>query len=150
MPISVYLDVCCLQRPFDDLSQVRVRLEAEAVALILSYVEENRIRLFSSEAIEYEVNQITNQRRANRVQAIMMLASHRIASDEFVVARAAEMTDFGFAALDALHLACAEASEASVFLTTDDKLLKRALRLRAQLSISTANPVTWLQETEIP
>lgn len=150
MPISVYLDVCCLQRPFDDLSPVRVRLEAEAVVLILSYVEENRIRLYSSEAIEHEVNQITNQRRANRVQAIMMLASHRIASDEFVFARAAKITNLGFAALDALHLACAEAGEASVFLTTDDKLRKRALRLRAQLSISTANPVTWLQETEIP
>ena len=147
MPLSVYLDVCCLQRPFDDLSQVRVRLEAEAVALILSYVEENRISLYSSEVIEYEVNQITNQRRANRVQAIIMLASRRIISDEIIVARAAEITNLGFAALDALHLACAETAKASVFLTTDDKLLKRTLRLRAQLSISTANPLTWLQET---
>ncbi len=150
MPISVYLDVCCLQRPFDDLSQVRVRLEAEAVALILSYVEENRISLCSSEAIEYEVNQITNQRRANRVQAIIMLASRRLASDEIVVTRAAEIKKFGFTALDALHLACAESGGVSVFLTTDDKLLKRALRLRPKLSISAANPLTWLQETEIP
>lgn len=150
MPLSVYLDVCCLQRPFDDLSQVRVRLEAEAVALILSYVEENRISLYSSEVIEYEVNQITNQRRANRVQAMIMLASRRIAPDEFIVARAAEITNLGFAALDALHLACAEIGKASVFLTTDDRLLKRALRYRAQVSISTANPLTWLQETEIP
>jgi hypothetical protein len=30
----VYLDVCCLNRPLDDSSQDRIRLEAEAVLLI--------------------------------------------------------------------------------------------------------------------
>lgn len=30
----IYLDVCCLQRPFDDQRQTRIRLEAEAVKLI--------------------------------------------------------------------------------------------------------------------
>jgi len=31
----VYLDVCCLNRPFDDQSQDRIHLESEAVLLIL-------------------------------------------------------------------------------------------------------------------
>jgi hypothetical protein len=29
-PMRVYLDNCCFNRPFDDQSQARVRLEAEA------------------------------------------------------------------------------------------------------------------------
>jgi len=28
--MRVYLDICCLKRPFDDQSQERVRLESEA------------------------------------------------------------------------------------------------------------------------
>ena len=33
--MKVYLDACCLNRPFDDQTQPRVRLEAEAISLIL-------------------------------------------------------------------------------------------------------------------
>jgi hypothetical protein len=36
---KISLDVCCLQRPFDDQSQARVRLESEAVILILAQFE---------------------------------------------------------------------------------------------------------------
>ena len=31
----IYLDVCCLNRPFDDQAQERVRLESEAVKSVL-------------------------------------------------------------------------------------------------------------------
>jgi hypothetical protein len=31
----IYLDVCCLNRPFDDQCQERIRLESEAILLIL-------------------------------------------------------------------------------------------------------------------
>ena len=34
--MRVYLDVCCLNRPFDDLSQKRVYAEAEAVDVFLT------------------------------------------------------------------------------------------------------------------
>ncbi len=34
--VKVYLDVCCLNRPFDDQRQSRIRLESEAVLLILA------------------------------------------------------------------------------------------------------------------
>lgn len=36
MEFLIYLDVCCLNRPFDDQTQERIRLEAEAVRLILA------------------------------------------------------------------------------------------------------------------
>jgi hypothetical protein len=33
----IYADVCCLNRPLDDLQQSRVKLEAEAMLSILLY-----------------------------------------------------------------------------------------------------------------
>jgi hypothetical protein len=33
---KIYLDTCCLNRPFDDRSQERVRREAEAVLTVLA------------------------------------------------------------------------------------------------------------------
>lgn len=36
MEFLIYLDVCCLNSPFDDQTQERIHLEAEAVMLILN------------------------------------------------------------------------------------------------------------------
>ena len=38
--ISIYLDVCCLNRPFDDQSQPRIHLESEAILTILAQCEQ--------------------------------------------------------------------------------------------------------------
>jgi len=46
----------------------------------------------------------------------------------------------------ALHLACAEQRQVDVFLTTDDRLLRRAQRL--SISITVENPLIWLVSTE--
>lgn len=35
--MKVYLDVCCLNRPFDDQTQDRIRIESESILTILSY-----------------------------------------------------------------------------------------------------------------
>ena len=53
--LKIYLDVCCLQRPFDDQRQVRVHLEAEAVKLILAQVEAGELIWIGSEVVEFEV-----------------------------------------------------------------------------------------------
>ncbi len=41
----IYLDVCSLCRPFDDQSYTRIRLETEAVNLILSRVKSKHYEL---------------------------------------------------------------------------------------------------------
>ena len=48
---KIYLDVCCLNRPFDDQSQPRIRLEAQAVLAILDRVSEGKWECVSSHAI---------------------------------------------------------------------------------------------------
>lgn len=61
----IYLDVCALSRPFDDQSFLRIRLETEAVNLILSKIKASVYKLIVSpvhikeiEAIEDELIKI--------------------------------------------------------------------------------------------
>jgi predicted nucleic acid-binding protein len=58
--------------------------------------------------------------------------------------RAREINAAGIAPLDAIHLACAEAGMADVFLTCDDALHTRAQRLN--LRVSVRNPVEYWKE----
>lgn len=44
----VYLDVCALNRPLDDQNQMRIRLEADAVLLILSHARERTLQMVVS------------------------------------------------------------------------------------------------------
>lgn len=44
----IYLDVCALCRPFDDQTQIRIRLETGAVQLILSHVRSGDLALITS------------------------------------------------------------------------------------------------------
>jgi predicted nucleic acid-binding protein len=52
----------------------------------------------------------------------------------------------GFKSFDALHIACAEKSRADILLTTDDDLMRKALRKKNFLNVSVENPVNWLME----
>ncbi len=143
--MKLYLDVCCLNRPFDDQSQGKIRLEAEAVLLILNFISDGEWQLISSEAIVYEIERTPDVRRKNRVKRFHSLISTYISFTGLEFARARELQKLGFGDLDALHLSCAESGEADIFLTTDDKLLNLAIRLAAQLRVQIANPLSWLE-----
>ena len=142
----VYFDVCCLNRPFDDQNQARIRLEAEAVLMALTRCETGDYEWIGSEVIDFEINRTPDRERRRRTQ---VLASH---AREYVVAgkaefeRAQQLEAWNISALDALHLACAECGGADVFLTTDDQLLRKVAAYADQLRIRVENPLTWLRE----
>ena len=54
LSMRVYLDNCCFNRPFDDQSQARVRLEAEAKLEIQQQITDKRIELAWSYVLEHE------------------------------------------------------------------------------------------------
>ncbi len=150
MPISVDLDVCCLNRPFDDQSQDRIRLEAEAVLLILEHCESDEWIWIGSEAMGLEVGQTPDPERQLRVEMLMHSIDRSLQLEEPDVRRAEEIEALGFHALDALHVAFAERGTADVFLTTEDRLLRRAKRESARLRVRVEDPLTWLQEIARP
>jgi predicted nucleic acid-binding protein len=144
--LRVYLDVCCLNRPFDDQRQDRVRLESEAVLLILGRCETGAWQWFSSAVVEEEVNNTPSSERRSRVRNMLSGAYNTVALTDAAIARAQALKAMGFRTYDALHLACAEQATVDVFLTTDDRVLRIATRHTAQLKIRVASPLDWLLE----
>jgi len=48
MPKLIYMDVCALSSPFDDQDYMRIKLETEAVNLILLKTREGKLKLLFS------------------------------------------------------------------------------------------------------
>ena len=71
--MKIYLDTCCLHRPLDDRTQLRIRLEAEAVLGILMAVEDGRIKLISSEALVLEVHRNPHPQKRAKLQSDLKL-----------------------------------------------------------------------------
>jgi hypothetical protein len=65
--MKLYLDVSCLNRPFDDQKQSRIRLESEAVTLILEGIDAGTWEETSSRMVEMEISVIPDETRRRRV-----------------------------------------------------------------------------------
>ncbi|MBC6477686.1 MAG: PIN domain-containing protein [Hormoscilla sp. GM7CHS1pb] len=140
----IYLDVCCWNRPFDDFSQERIRLEAEAVLLIYKNFRLGIWMLLSSDIVEAELRKTPDRQRLELLMAALAIAKSKIKLDDTIKKRAAILVELGFKPFDATHIASAEAANADVFLTTDDRLLRNAQRHLGNLRTSVQNPVYWL------
>jgi predicted nucleic acid-binding protein len=143
-PYRIYLDVCCLNRPFDDSSQDRIRLEAEAVLSIYRKCRLGEWTLLTSEVIESELRQTPDTQRVALIIAALAIAAEKALWDSALKQRAVELVTLGLKPFDAAHLASAEAIAADVFLTTDDRLIRKAIRYQTSLNVLVSNPVTWL------
>jgi hypothetical protein len=87
--------VCCLNRPFDDQSQERVRLEAEAVLAILRRIEAGVWELVGSEVVDYEIRRQLDLERRRRVLALARLAADNVTLDRAIRTRTAELAAAG-------------------------------------------------------
>jgi predicted nucleic acid-binding protein len=143
---SIYLDVSCLNRPFDDQSQARVRLEAEAVVVILERFDNGFWRQVSSRIALIEIDAIADEERRTKVRRLLPEQDqiHPLSTPTFD--RAHQLEKLGFKAADAVHVAAAEECGAKVLLSCDDRLCKLAKRHEKKLRVAVANPLTWLQE----
>ncbi|MGB3588109.1 MAG: hypothetical protein WBA23_16290, partial [Tunicatimonas sp.] len=52
--IRVYLDNCVFNRPFDDQSQIRIRLESEAKLYVQEKIKQGFIELIWSYILDFE------------------------------------------------------------------------------------------------
>jgi hypothetical protein len=69
--MKVYLDVSCLNRPFDDQSQKRVRLDAEAVIEVLHRCLTGEWEHVSSTVAIVEIDAIANPDQRARVRKLL-------------------------------------------------------------------------------
>ena len=142
--MKIYFDVCCLNRPFDDHVQERIRLESEAVITILS--RSKTLTLLTSEIVDFEISKIPDEDRRQKVSLLSSISKTNIIVDREIVARARQLNKMGFKSFDAFHIACAESGQADVLLTTDDDFLKKATSQRKLLKVKIENPLKWLME----
>ena len=133
---KIYLDNCVLNRPFDDQSQERVRLETEAIILLLSRLERKEMTWLGSRALEIEIERAPDSEQQSRLRRVTEFVTPTVEIGEKELMRASELQKLGFVGFDAVHLACAESGKADVFLTTDDRLLKLAKRAAKKLNVT--------------
>ncbi|OUL22089.1 PIN domain-containing protein [Nostoc sp. 106C] len=140
----VYLDTSVYNRPFDDQTQPKIFLETQAIILILQMVEARLIELVSSSVLEYENSRnpfIVNQQSMERY---LKIATLRVLVDENIRIRAEQLQQQGIKPIDALHVACAEASRSDYFITCDRRLINRC----HNLSLKVINPSNFILEGE--
>jgi predicted nucleic acid-binding protein len=144
--MKIYLDTCSLNRPFDDQSQERIRLETESVMIILSRLQRKEWTWLGSQALEIEIDRAPDADQRSRLKRIAGYVGQVLAIRQKELDRASELEKLGFSGFDAVHLACAESGKADIFLSTDDRLLKRAKRFAKKIHVKVANPLDWLKE----
>jgi predicted nucleic acid-binding protein len=143
---KIYLDNCVLNRPFDDQSQERVRLETEAIVLLLSRLERKEWIWLGSQALNIEIDKTPDAEQQSRLRRIVEFINSSVEIGGKEMERASELQKLGFVGFDAVHLACAESGKADVFLTTDDRLLKLAKRFKKKIHVKVVNPLDWMKE----
>jgi hypothetical protein len=141
----VYLDVCCLKRPFDDQSQPRIHLETEAVLALLD-APGQQIEFLHAAAHDLENDQNPSPSRAAKVREWLATIPLADLADEVLKARTTELMTLGFKNFDAFHLASAEAGHAEVFASCDARLQAAANRHAANLRVRVVNPVDLARE----
>jgi predicted nucleic acid-binding protein len=146
----IYMDVCCLNRPLDDSLQDRIRLETEAILSIYRKCRVGEWQLISSEVIDLEIAQTKNIKRLEQLRLAISIAQEKCLLTDEIRHRVIELTQLGFKPFDAAHIASAEDGGADAFLTTDDRLFKRANRCSNQLSVKVYNPVNWFISIDQP
>ena len=139
--MKIYLDNCSFNRPFDDQSSMRIKLETEAKLFVQEKILLGKLQLIWSHILEYENMQNPFIERRNAIIEWKKIAAEKIGGTKNVVARASEFTRYGVKSKDALHIACAIEGKAEYFLTTDDKLLKKLAKTKELIVI---NPVNFI------
>ena len=145
--MRVYLDNCCYNRPYDDQSQMRISLEAQAKLYIQGLIRSSQMELVSSYVLRYELSRNPNPNIKDGIQRFIDEFSYVYVSEknnEEIEKIALEIKKTGIKKMDALHVACAIYSKAEYFLSTDDRLLKYKTD-----KIKVENPMTFIREMEV-
>jgi predicted nucleic acid-binding protein len=143
----VYLDVCALCRPFDDQSQIRIRLETEAVQLILSHVRAGNLNLIVSPVHDAEIAAIDDLAERIHLQVMLQQIGLRVPLDLSEARQRAEiLVQQGLGPADAAHLACAEQVRAD-FVTCDGRLIRQCRRVKPGIWFGT--PIAFCDQEDL-
>jgi predicted nucleic acid-binding protein len=142
----LYLDACCLNRPFDDQTQRRIKSESDAILQILQKVDSGLHQLCDSAALRAENSQNPNLERRNYVEVLLNQGTVHVTHEPTMDQRVTDLCQHGFRPMDAYHVACAEAGGCHWLVTCDDRFLKKAARAAGIIRVAVINPVSLIVE----
>jgi hypothetical protein len=141
--MRIYLDNCCFNRPFDDQSQIRIRLESEAKLRIQDDIMENKFELVWSYILEAENNANPFEERMNAIADWKRQAVGQIKENKKILEKAKGLKETGLRNKDALHISCALFAKCEYFLTTDDTILHKSKLIKEIIII---DPIDFIKE----
>ncbi len=112
-------------RPFDDQSSIRIKLETEAKLYIQEKIAQGELELIWS----YENEQNPFRERKSVIRYWRQLAALDVEENDRILEKAGKLVTKGLKPKDALHIACAIEAGAEYFVTTDDDIIKKAIEI---------------------
>ena len=146
MDMRIYMDNCSFNRPFDDQSQLKIRLEAESKIYIQESILQNKLELAWSYILDFENEANPFEERSNAIQLWKRHAVIDISETTEILSKAEEIKNEGLKNKDALHVACAINSKCDYFITTDDSILKKLKNFR---EITVLDPINFIRSVEL-
>jgi predicted nucleic acid-binding protein len=144
--LKIYLDNCCFNRPFDDQSQIRIRLETEAKLYIQEKIVKGEIQLVWSYVLDYENVFNPYEERRRVIERWRALAVRDISESREILSQAKAIQNLGLKSKDALHLACAISGSCDFFLSTDDVIIRKMAGFER---INALDPINFLEVLEV-
>ena len=141
--MRVYLDNCCYNRPFDEQSQLKVRLETVTKLAVQLMMATGVVQYVWSKTLDYEISFNPFEKRRVAIKWWKAGATEYVETTEELVLRGEQIEAMGVKPKDALHLASAEKANCDFFLTTDRGILNKVKTL-GQMRI--LNPVQFISE----
>jgi predicted nucleic acid-binding protein len=138
--LRVYLDNCCFNRPYDNQNELIIHLETEAKIFVQDLILKKQLELVWSFVMDYENNDNPYEERKNNIREWKSVAVVDCDLCDDVAKKAKELMTLGLRQKDASHIACAIQSKADYFLTTDKKILNKAI-----FDIVLINPVEFVR-----
>jgi hypothetical protein len=138
--MKVYLDNCCFNRPFDDQTSLIVKFETDAKLYVQELVKQGDVYLVWSFVLDYENNENPFEENKLKIMEWKDLAVFDCDYSDDILKKTLELMRKGLRQMDAAHLACAIASQADCFLTTDKKILNKSIE-----EIIVLNPIDFIR-----
>lgn len=143
--MKIYLDNCCFNRPYDDQSTLRVRLETEVKLDIQNRIREGEFELIWSYILTFENAQNPHEERRAEIRLWSGLAKAEILETPQILEKMRDLESKGLKSLDALHISCAIAGRCAYFITVDKGILNKQDRIQG---IKVINPIDFLELPE--
>ncbi|MCL2055403.1 MAG: hypothetical protein FWG90_13360 [Oscillospiraceae bacterium] len=124
--LKIYLDNCCYNRPFDDLTIEKNWLESNSKMFIQSLIKFKSVSLYYSFMSQIEIDDSPYEERKAYIldfvetNAVAFIGKSRFAEIEML---SDEIMQTGIKKKDATHLACSIIAKCDYFVTTDRGVL---------------------------